>query len=182
MKAIILTADGFEDSELFYPYYRMLEEQIEVDVAAPQAGTVTGKHGYTFQATLSLDDVRPDEYQLLVLPGGSGPESVRLNDRAIATARHFMESDLPVASICHGLQTLISADVLDGRTVTCWHGIKDDAIAAGANFQDDKVVIDGNLITSRMPDDLPAFARAIIQMLQQSGTLTPTLASAKQTS
>ncbi|MFP4354258.1 MAG: type 1 glutamine amidotransferase domain-containing protein [Phycisphaerae bacterium] len=181
MKALILTADGYEDSELLYPYYRMIEEQIEVDIAAPESGSVTGKHGYTVEANKSFDQINADDYQMLILPGGSGPETVRLNDKAVATAKQFMEQKKPVASICHGIQTLISADAIQGRNVTCWHGIKDDTIAAGATFEDEKVVIDDNLITSRMPDDLPAFARAIIQYLQKSDQLKPTLASAKHT-
>ena len=180
MKAIFLTADGFEDSELFYPYYRLLEEQVEIDIAAPKAGSVTGKHGYSMQANLSLDDVQGQDYDLLVLPGGSGPEKVRLNENARKVARHFMEEGKLVASICHGIQTLISAGVVDGRGATCWEGVQDDLRAAGADVRDEPVIVDDNLITSRCPDDLPAFGRAIVFHLAKSGRLKTTLRAAKE--
>jgi protease I len=163
MKALILTAGGVEDSELLVPRYRLLEEGAEVDVAAPETGPVTGKHGYSVDANLTLDEVTAEGYDLLVLPGGTGPESVRQNRNAVSVARELFEDGKPVAAICHGPQILISADVLTGRTATSWFGIRDDLRAAGAKVVDDEVVVDGNLITSRQPSDLPAFCRELMK-------------------
>lgn len=165
MKIIILTADGVEDTEFFYPYYRFLEAGFQVDVAAPKAGTVQGKHGYSIPANLSFADVNADEYDMLFLPGGKGPETVRLNEHALDITRAIFQSGKPVAAICHGAQVLISAGLVDGKRATCWQGIRDDLKAAGARVEDSEVVVDGNLITSRKPSDLPAFCREIFQNL-----------------
>jgi protease I len=168
MRALILLADGFEDSEFFYPYYRLQEEGIEVDVAGPEGDTVTGKHGYEFQTNLSLSGVRADDYDVLILPGGKAPETVRLVSAAVEVTRKMTAQDKIVAAICHGAQTLISADVLHGRTATCWKAIRDDVKAAGAEYVDEEVVVDGNLITSRCPQDLPAFGRAVLAAVRQT--------------
>ncbi len=165
MKVLMLTADGFEDSEMYYPYYRILEEGGEVDVASVKAGAVTGKHGYVFDAGKAFSDVRPADYDALVIPGGKAPEKVRLDEDAVAAAREIFEAGKPVAAICHGGQVLISAGVVRGRKVTGVKGIRDDLTAAGADYLDKEVVVDGNLITSRHPADLPAFAREIIKAL-----------------
>jgi protease I len=162
MKAIFLAADGFEDTELLVPYYRMLEEGFDVVVAAPQGRDIEGKHGYSVSVDRDLTGLGADEYDMLVLPGGSGPEKVRLHDDAVELARRMMQQHKPVASICHGVQTLISADVLKDRKATCWPGVKDDLKAAGAQFVDEPVVIDENLITSRHPGDLPQFCKAMM--------------------
>ena len=165
MKALILTAGGFEDSELLVPMYRILEEGGSVDIAAPDTGTVTGKHGYDVEAGLSFDDIQADGYDALILPGGSAPETVRLHEKAVAVTREFMDAEKPVAAICHGAQTLISARVLDGRAATCYKSVRDDLKLAGADYRDAEVVVDGNLVTSRCPADLPAFCRELMKQL-----------------
>lgn len=165
MKAIFLTADGVEDLEFFYPYYRLLEDGMDVDVAGPRVGHIQGKHGYSIPITMTFAEVDPNQYDLLVLPGGKGPETVRLDDDALRITREMFNAGKPVAAICHGAQILISAGLAKGRTATCWPGIKDDLIAAGAKFEDKEVVVDGNLITSRKPDDLPAFCRQILSVI-----------------
>lgn len=167
MKALMLAADGFEDSELLVPMYRLLEVGDEVDIAAPATGEFTGKHGYTAEANMDFGDLRPDDYALLVLPGGKAPETVRLDDSAVRVTREMMDAGKPVASICHGAQVLISADVLEGRKATCWQGIRDDLRAAGADYRDKEVVVDDNLITSRFPGDLPAFCRELMRAREQ---------------
>ncbi len=169
MKALILTANGVEDSELLYPYYRLKEEGIPVDIAAPERGTILGKHEYEIDVNLSFDEVDVDAYDLLILPGGKGPETVRLDADAVAITRKMVESGKVIAAICHGAQVLISAETLDGKKATCWAGIRDDLKAAGGAYVDDEVVVDGNLITSRCPDDLPAFNREILRAI---GNLT----------
>jgi protease I len=162
MKALFLTADGVEDSELFYPLYRMKEEGIETVVATPGGQDVSGKHGYSFPAAISLDQASADDCDILILPGGKGPETVRLNANAVKVTRQCMEQGKCVAAVCHGAQVLVSADVLSGRNVTCWAAIRDDVQAAGAQYSDEEVVVDGQLITSRCPDDLPAFCKQIL--------------------
>jgi protease I len=166
MRALFLAADRVEDCELLYPLYRLREEGIESDVAAPEATTLTGKHGYTIEANKSFAEVHADDYDLLLLPGGRAPETVRLHDAAVAVTREMLAAGKPVGAVCHGVQILISADGLKGKRATCWKGIRDDARIAGAEYSDEAVVVDGNLITSRMPDDLPAFTRALLQVLR----------------
>ncbi len=165
MKALILLADGFEDSEFLYPLYRLQEEGIDVDVAGPEKGTYTGKHGYTGEATLTFSEASAEDYDALILPGGKAPETVRLDDDALDITRTMFKAKKIVAAICHGAQTLISAGVLDGRKATCWQGIQDDLKVAGAAYSDEEVVVDGHLITSRCPEDLPAFSRALMRAL-----------------
>jgi protease I len=165
VKALILVGEDFEDSEYFYPYYRLLEAGIGVDVAGVRKGTVRGKHGYSSEAGLSFGDAARKKYDFIVIPGGKGPESVRLDKAAVQITREMMMSGKPVAAICHGAQVLISADVVRGRKATCWAGIRDDLKQAGARYLDREVVVDGNLITSRCPADLPAFCRELFKMI-----------------
>lgn len=164
-RALILTADGFEDSELFYPYYRLQEAGVRVDVAGPKAGALTGKVGYVFQAQLSFADVRPADYDVLVLPGGKAPEAVRQSELAVGLARTMFEAGKGIAAICHGPQVLISAGVLRGRKATSYRGIRDDMVLAGADYVDAEVVVDGKLVTSRTPADLPAFGRELARLV-----------------
>jgi len=167
MKALILTADDFEDLECFYPIYRLKEEGFEVKVASPEKKEITGKHGYKLVADMSIDEVKPEEYDVLILPGGRAPEKVRLVDNALKIAKHFFEENKPVAAICHGIQTLISANLVSGKTATCWKGIRDDLISAGATYQDREVVVDGNLVTSRQPSDLPKFMKGLLSLIKK---------------
>ncbi len=166
MKALIMTADGAEDTELLVPYYRLKEEGVEVDVAAPERGEVTGKHGYSLEANRTLSEVKAGNYDLLFLPGGKAPETVRMNPNAVAVALEMLEDGKPVAAICHGAQVLISGGALRGRHATCWPAIQDDLLAAGADFRDEEVVVDRNLITSRCPGDLPAFCRELVRAVR----------------
>jgi protease I len=166
MKALIISADNFEDSELLFPYYRLKEEGIVAEVATPSCGTIRGKHGYEVHADRKLADIDPDDYDLLVLPGGKAPETVRQEAAALAICRRFFEQNKPVAAICHGPQTLISAGLLKGRHATCYRSVAEELKEAGALYEDDEVVVDGNLVTSRQPSDLPAFMREMIKLLK----------------
>jgi len=166
MRAVILVADGVEDLEFFYPYYRLREQGIETDIATPDGDKVVGKNGYSIKSDIALEGISADDYDLLILPGGKSPETVRLVPAARQVTQEMMNSGKMVASICHGAQILISAGVLEGRQATCWEGIRDDIIAAGASYRDEPVVVDGNLITSRKPDDLPMFCREIFMNVQ----------------
>ncbi len=165
MKALIISADNFEDMELFYPLHRLKEEGVAVEIASMREGSITGKHGSSIHVDLTLADVKPEEFDILVLPGGRAPERVRLEEKALEVARYFFNENRPVAAICHGVQILISAGVIRGRKATCFIGIRDDLKSAGAQYEDKEVVVDDNLVTSRNPDDLYAFGGELIRKL-----------------
>jgi archaeal arginyl aminopeptidase len=167
MKALIISADNFEDTELLVPLYRLREEGIEVDIASMQKGTIRGKHGYEIAVNKTLDEIRPDDYSLLVLPGGKAPEAVRKQPKAVAIAQHFFQQNKPVAAICHGPQTLITAGLLKGRRATCYRTVADEMKGSGALYEDAEVVVDGILVTSRQPSDLPAFMRETMKMIRR---------------
>jgi protease I len=166
MKALIISADDFEDSELLVPYYRLKEEGMEVDVASMKAGSIKGKHGYEVEVTKELKDIDAGDYDILILPGGKAPAAVRKEKKALGLARYFFEKNRPVAAICHGGQTLISAGLVKGRRVTCYRSVVPEMKEAGAIYEDAEVVVDGNLVTSRQPSDLPAFMREIMKKLK----------------
>lgn len=168
MKALIISADEFEDSELLVPYYRLREEGFDVDIAAPRQGRIAGKHGYVVEANLALEEVRAEDHALLVVPGGRAPQAVRGTDAAQAIVKSFFQRNLPVAAICHGPQVLITAGVLDGRHATCYKSVAPEMQAAGALYEDSEVVVDGNLVTSRQPADLPAFMRALMRLVRHT--------------
>lgn len=167
MKALIVSGDLFEDTELLVPRYRLLEEHILVDVVSERTGDITGKHGYTVMISFSLDQLDPSPYGLLVLPGGKAPAKLRNNEKLLTLVRHFFSEDKPVAAICHGPQILVSAGVLRGRKATCYKSVAEELRRAGAEYRDEEVVVDGNLITSRIPADLPAFSREIIKKCRE---------------
>jgi protease I len=135
---------------------------------------VEGKRGYRVKADTAIADVDPAEYDVLVIPGGRAPERVRLEEGALRAVRHFFQEGKPVAVICHGPQVLISAGVVRGRRLTSWWGIKDDVIAAGGVWVDEPVVVDGNLVSSRYPPDIPLWMREFMRLLEARGLLRPT--------
>ena len=165
MKALIMSADNFEDSELLVPYYRLKEAGIEVTVASLGRGAIKGKHGYEVAVDKTLDDVNADDYAILVLPGGAAPAVVRKEAKALEIARTFFALEKPVAAICHGPQILISAGLLQGRRATCYKSVADELKGAGALYEDREVVVDGKLVTSRQPADLPAFMRETMKQI-----------------
>ncbi|OGR26588.1 MAG: protease [Desulfuromonadales bacterium GWD2_54_10] len=165
MKALIISAANFEDSELLVPYYRLKEAGVEVSVASLNRGAITGKHSYEVAVDYTLGEVNPDDYAILVLPGGKAPEVVRKEPKALEIARSFFARNKPVAAICHGPQILISAGLLQGRRATCYRSVADELKEAGALYEDREVVLDGNLVTSRQPADLPAFMRETMKLL-----------------
>jgi protease I len=167
MKALIISADNFEDTELLVPYYRLKEEGLDVDVASMRRGSIKGIHGYEIEANKAVKEIKPDDYDILVLPGGKAPETVRKDKDAIEIAKHFFQRSKPVAAICHGPQTLITAGLLKGRHATCYKSVAPEMKEAGALYEDREVVVDGNLVTSRQPSDLPAFMREMLKMLRK---------------
>ncbi len=158
---VMVLANNFEDSEAFDPKNHLEALGADVVVVGAARGQVQGKKGGTLEVTKTFAEVTPEEFDMLVIPGGGAPENLRIVDDAVAFTRAFVESGKPVGAICHGPQLLISAKVLDGRTLTSVNKIRDDLTNAGANYVDKDLVIDGNLITSRVPGDLPVFNEAL---------------------
>jgi protease I len=166
MKVLIVSADAFEDTELLVPWYRFREEGLLVDVASLREGRIKGKHGYEVLANLAIDDVQAADYDALLLPGGWAPESLRRSPRLLEIVREFFAAAKPVFAICHGPEILVSAGVLSGRSATCYKTVAAELEEAGASYRDAEVVVDGNLVTSREPGDLPAFLREVMRKLR----------------
>jgi protease I len=166
MKALFLVADEFEDVQFFVPYYRLREEGVAVTVVcAADHQPATGLHGYRLEPDMPIPEVNPSEYDVLVIPGGRAPEKLRLREEAVDMARTFAQDGTLVAAIGHGPQLLSSAGALDGKTVTCDPGIRDDMRVVAAVYRDEAVVVDGSLITARSNDDLPEFCQQVVAAL-----------------
>lgn len=164
---LIITADKCDDSEVLYPYYRMIEEGFKVTVASFERMTVNAKYHFSIDADISVDEIDTCVYDGLILPGGMAPEKLRQNQAVIVAVKSFDADKKPIASICHGQQILISAGILRNRKATCYPGIKDDLINAGAIYQDKPVVICNNLVTSRRPEDLPFFMKEFFELINK---------------
>lgn len=164
-RVAIFLEDLYEDLEFWYPYYRMQEAGAEVAVIAPQKGRFTGKNGVPAEAELSIDAVRAEDFDCLIIPGGYSPDRMRRSPKMVEFTGAMHRAGKPVAAICHAGWMLASAGILKGRRATSFFAIRDDLVNAGAEWRDAEVVVDGNLITSRTPADLPAFCRAIIASL-----------------
>ncbi len=160
-KVAMVIAKNFEDSEAIDPKNHLEGLGHEVVTIGIEPGSVEGKKGGSLAVDRTFADVSPDEFDMLVIPGGGAPENLRIHKPAVEFTKAFVETGKPVGSICHGPQLLISAKVLDGRTITAVNKIADDIENAGATWVDAEVQIDGNLITSRVPGDLPAFNAAL---------------------
>jgi protease I len=168
----ILATDRFEEVELSEPRRALMEAGAAVDVIAPHGGTIQGMNhddiGNNVPVDRTLDEARPEEYDALVLPGGvANPDRLRVIDKAVRFVRALYDQQKPIAAICHGPWTLIEADIVRGRTTTSWPSLKTDLKNAGANWVDCEVVADGGLVTSRKPDDIPAFNKAIIETFRK---------------
>ncbi|MBE7043508.1 MAG: type 1 glutamine amidotransferase [Ruminococcaceae bacterium] len=165
-RILIITADMCDDSELMYPYYRMLEEGYHVDIASFEKTLIKAKYHFVVEANISVKEVVSDLYDGLLLPGGMAPEKLRQNSDVIRIVKDFYEMNKPIGAICHGQQVLISANIMKNKNATCYPGIKDDLINAGALYEDSEVVVSGCLVTSRRPEDLPAFIREFLKLLK----------------
>lgn len=166
MRVAVLIADLYEDSELIYPYYRLLEEGHEVDLVGCEAGVEHhGKRGTSMTSTAAAPNVNASDLDALVVPGGYSPDHMRRCRALVDLVRQVGQSGKPVGAICHGPWMLVSAGLLDGRTATSFFSIRDDVINAGAHWVDEETVRDGNLITARSPADLPSFMRAFLDVM-----------------
>ncbi|HPQ13654.1 MAG TPA: type 1 glutamine amidotransferase domain-containing protein [Bryobacteraceae bacterium] len=162
----IFVDQSYQELEVWYPYYRLKEAGAEVVTVGARAGeSYPSKYGYPVTAQKSYDEVKAADFDGVVVPGGYAPDHIRRYEKATQFVKEIDAQGKLVASICHGLWVLCSAGVLKGRRATCFFAIKDDVMNAGARYEDAEVVVDGNLVTSRKPDDLPAFCRAAIQVL-----------------
>ena len=170
-RVAILVEDGFEDRELTGPLEALREAGATVTLVGPTAGAeFKGKRGLaTVKADVAAGAARMKDFDALVIPGGHAPDKMRMRHAMVDLARDAMEANKTVAAICHGPQVLISAIALKGRTLTCWPSIAIDVKNAGGLYVDKPVVEDGNLITSRKPDDVPLFSEAIIKALSNHG-------------
>lgn len=165
-KIAILVDTAYQEMEVWYPYYRFHEAGAECLFAAAEAGKVyESKLGYPATAQISYDALNADDFDGVVIPGGYAPDYIRRHAKALQFVRDMDEQGKLVASICHGAWVLCSAGILKGRRATCFFAIKDDVIHAGADYEDAEVIVDQNLVTSRKPEDLPAFTRASIKVL-----------------
>ncbi|NIP72076.1 MAG: type 1 glutamine amidotransferase [Gammaproteobacteria bacterium] len=164
-KIAVLAEDLYEDLELWYPYYRLKEAGAEVYLVGTGGERYTGKHGVPAHPDLQITEARAADFDAVVIPGGYSPDRMRRHKPVLDFVRALHEQGKVVAFICHAGWVPISAGILTGRRVTSFHAIRDDLVNAGADWVDEPVVRDANLISSRTPDDLPAFCRAIIQAL-----------------
>lgn len=168
IKVAILATNGFEQSELFEPKKALEDAGAEVKIVSLASGEIKGWNendwGKTIAVDITLDQANADDFDALQLPGGvMNPDKLRMNDKAVSFVKAFFNSGKPVAAICHAPWTLIEADVVDGRTITSWASLKTDLENAGAKWVDKEVVTDNGLVTSRNPDDLPAFNKKMIE-------------------
>lgn len=172
-RVLILATDGFEQSELLDPKRALEAAGYETVVASPKGGEIRGWHmkdwGESVIVDAGLDDVEAEDFDALLLPGGQmNPDALRMEDRAIELIADFDDAGKPIAAICHGPWLLAEADIIEGRTLTSWPSIRTDLENAGAMVVDEQVVVDDNLITSRKPDDIPAFNEALLGALRNA--------------
>jgi len=171
-KILIIATDGFEQTELFGPRERLLDLGADVRLASPETKPIQGMQhqetGETITPDMTLDEVDPDEFDALVIPGGvANPDTLRQEKKAIDIVKSFADAGKPVAAICHGPWLLVEADLVEGKTVTSWPSVRTDLANAGAEVVDQPVVRDGFLITSRKPDDVDAFTSALIELVEE---------------
>ncbi len=169
-RILIMATDGFEQSELMGPKAALEAAGFETVVASSQSGEIKGWKDKNWGESVPVDaliaDMNESDFDALLLPGGQmNPDILRMDEAAIDLVEDFNDAGKPIAAICHGPWLLVEADVVDGRTVTSWPSVRTDLTNAGANVVDQEVAIDGNLITSRKPDDIPAFSKALIDAL-----------------
>lgn len=175
LKIAILVTDGFEQVELTEPRKALDEAGADTSIVSPKDGQVRGwkftEWGDNLPVDVPLDQASPDQFDALLLPGGViNPDALRMDQKAVAFAKAFFDAGKPVASICHGPWTVIEAGAARGRRLTSWPSLKTDLENAGAEWVDEEVVVDQGLVTSRKPDDIPAFNREVIKLLASVGS------------
>lgn len=166
-KVAFLLANNFEDSEMKNPYEAVKEAGHETVIIGLEKGAqYSGKKGtVSYTAEIGADEAKAQDFDAVIIPGGSAPESLRVNDDVVRFVKEVNEQGKLIAGICHGPQVMISADILKGKAATCYIGIRDDVKLAGADYRDEEVVVSENIVTSRTPKDEPAFIREILAKL-----------------
>ena len=177
LRACVLVEQQYQEMEVWYPLYRLREAGCKVTLVGPEAGqNYPSKLGYPCKSDKAAKDVSANDFDILIIPGGFAPDFIRRTDAMIRLVSDMAEQGKIVAAICHGPWVLCSTQALKGKKATCFFAIKDDVVNAGAKYMDQEVVRDSNIITSRKPDDLPAFVTAIIQAVKEA---KPALAGAR---
>ena len=172
-RAAVLVEQQYQEMEVWYPVYRLREAGCKVTLVGPDGGKdYPSKLGYPAKSDKAAKDVKADEFDIIVIPGGFAPDFLRRSEAVIRLVSDMAEQGKIVAAICHGPAVLCSTQALKGKKATCFFAIKDDVINAGAKYSDAEVMRDGNLITSRKPDDLPAFLQTIIQVAKERKAVT----------
>ena len=164
-RVLILAEDNFRDEELVYPLYRMKEAGYRVTVAAKGKHEVHGKFGMPVSVDTDLSKIKATDFDAVIIPGGYAADKLRMYKEVLSIVKNMNTSGKIIASICHAGWVIASADIIRDRNVTSYISIKDDMVNAGGKWEDKEVVVDGNLITSRKPEDLPAFCKEIIKKL-----------------
>jgi protease I len=165
-RAAILAEEIYNEFELWIPYYRLKEEGVEVTVVGSgTASTYHGKYGIPVEVNKKASEVTADDFDAVIIPGGYAPDKMRIHPEMVSLVKDMCRKGKVVASICHGGWMLVSAGILQGKRATSYIAIKDDMVNAGARWEDSELVRDGNLITSRKPEDLPAFCRSIVEAM-----------------
>jgi protease I len=177
-RVAILITDGFEQVEMTEPRKALDQASAKTQIVSPKSGKVRGWNhtawGDEFPVDLALDQARPSDFDALLLPGGvMNPDRLRMQPKAVAFAKAFFDAGKPIAVICHGPWTLVEADVVRGRRITSWPSLKTDLRNAGANWVDQEVVVDGALVSSRKPDDIPAFNREMLHLFATARAKAP---------
>ena len=168
-KAAVLVEQQYQEMEVWYPYYRLREAGCAVTLVGPEAGhSYPSKLGYPAKSDKAAKDVSADDFDAIVIPGGFAPDFLRRHESVLRLVGGMAEQGKVVAAICHGPWVLCSTQALKGKRATCFFAIKDDVINAGASYVDAEVIRDGNIITSRKPDDLPAFVVELLKAIQES--------------
>lgn len=172
-RILIIATNGFEESELFEPRQTLLDRGATVKLASLESEEIQGEKGdqpgRKIKPDLTIDDVDSKDFDALLLPGGTrNPDTLRMNEQVVYTIKKFVDAGKPVGAICHGPWLLVEADVIRGKTVTSWPSIRTDLRNAGGNVVDREVVVDGNIVTSRNPGDIPAFTDAFIKLVESA--------------
>lgn len=169
-KMLILLENGVEDSEFIYPYYRFQEAGYKMDIVAPKAKReYIGKRGGIFTSEFSPSEVDLDLYDAIIVPGGQAPDKMRIHQEMVELIKDANAKGKVIAAICHGPQMLIEADIVKGKKVTSWPSVRTDLKNAGARVVNEASVVDGNIVTSRSPQDLPDFCRSVLNLLATWG-------------
>ncbi|MGB9151738.1 MAG: DJ-1/PfpI/YhbO family deglycase/protease [Alphaproteobacteria bacterium] len=177
---LMMTADGTEDLEFFYPYYRFIEAGFKVDVVTPKGKGFKAIHELGLEETMKITDVDAEDYELLYIPGGKAPAELMKNKDAIALTKQFFTEGMPISAVCHGPQLLAAADIIRGRKIAGWPEIEEEIRAAGATYVNQETVLDGPFITARWPGDLPMHVRETLAKLGKYAKTSATQHAAMQ--